>query len=616
MSQYESRIHIKVSSPNIWSRFTDKNDAGFDLAKLAETEKTSFVIDGIWSAHEDELTRIVNTLAKTLDEDGIIIADTTNSNVDPFNFCVLYLGENVYTELFEDSEFDRMAFETTIDDISKWLNYGEFHVSEREKSILFRCGILCIDEKFFIDCSSNIEFQNPVALRETSFESRPETIEKTRVGEDVYFVHSMSDYDPLRLEVMSHSGSLGYLPSNVSDKLTPFLLNNCLDYIAKVEEIIPVSQRNKHARSSIVVINIEAKTCDSKFSIKTSETHVNDQNIKVDKVSEKQLIGLNTFADIEQEAASENIQTINSDPDDEEYSNTKYPVKAEKVSVSKSVPFTQEQYAYMFAVVFYEKENGSFNRIDTDFMTLYSHIFNKELSNENIIALRCEVKDLIRAGKLDNAKSYLTISEEAKKIALGKYYTDVDKVILKYLEVKDSGWAAAIKANSTTMRAKTNPQPKITVDLKKRQNIAFQTAEGYVYLDTIESLEKAIALIKPYLDDDETAVLNRYCQTRIKELEAEKAKKVQETPVIEKAEPEQKKEGCYIATAVYGSYNAPEVIILRRFRDDVLQNSVFGRLFIKAYYCFSPFVAEKLKTAKHINSLVRNILDKFIQTLK
>lgn len=76
-----------------------------------------------------------------------------------------------------------------------------------------------------------------------------------------------------------------------------------------------------------------------------------------------------------------------------------------------------------------------------------------------------------------------------------------------------------------------------------------------------------------------------------------------------------KKEGCYIATAVYGSYDAPEIITLRRFRDETLRNSAFGRWFIRTYYRLSPPVAEKLKNAKRINAFVRSILDKWVERL-
>ena len=77
-----------------------------------------------------------------------------------------------------------------------------------------------------------------------------------------------------------------------------------------------------------------------------------------------------------------------------------------------------------------------------------------------------------------------------------------------------------------------------------------------------------------------------------------------------------KKEGCYIATAVYGSYSAPQVMVLRRFRDNTLQNTALGRWFIRTYYRFSPPVAEKLKNAKLINRIVRSILDKWVAKLE
>lgn len=51
---------------------------------------------------------------------------------------------------------------------------------------------------------------------------------------------------------------------------------------------------------------------------------------------------------------------------------------------------------------------------------------------------------------------------------------------------------------------------------------------------------------------------------------------------------EEQKNGCYIATSVYGSYDTPEVWTLRRFRDGVLDKTWYGRAFIKTYYFISP----------------------------
>jgi len=41
---------------------------------------------------------------------------------------------------------------------------------------------------------------------------------------------------------------------------------------------------------------------------------------------------------------------------------------------------------------------------------------------------------------------------------------------------------------------------------------------------------------------------------------------------------------CFVATAVYGDINAPEVQVLRDFRDDVLRRSALGRKAIDFYY--------------------------------
>lgn len=54
------------------------------------------------------------------------------------------------------------------------------------------------------------------------------------------------------------------------------------------------------------------------------------------------------------------------------------------------------------------------------------------------------------------------------------------------------------------------------------------------------------------------------------------------------------KKGCFIATACYGSYDAPEVRQFRQYRDQVLAASVPGRLFIRAYYLCAPPLARWL----------------------
>ena len=49
--------------------------------------------------------------------------------------------------------------------------------------------------------------------------------------------------------------------------------------------------------------------------------------------------------------------------------------------------------------------------------------------------------------------------------------------------------------------------------------------------------------------------------------------------------------GCFVATAAYGSWSHPDVVALRRFRDEVLTRHAAGRAFIRAYRIVGPKLA-------------------------
>jgi hypothetical protein len=79
---------------------------------------------------------------------------------------------------------------------------------------------------------------------------------------------------------------------------------------------------------------------------------------------------------------------------------------------------------------------------------------------------------------------------------------------------------------------------------------------------------------------------------------------------------EKRSSGCYIATMAYGSYEHPQVLILREYRDHKLSRSILGRAFIKYYYAVSPYIVALLKNNHRINHLVRSALNIFIRSLK
>ena len=76
-----------------------------------------------------------------------------------------------------------------------------------------------------------------------------------------------------------------------------------------------------------------------------------------------------------------------------------------------------------------------------------------------------------------------------------------------------------------------------------------------------------------------------------------------------------KKNGCYIATCIYGSYDCPQVWTLRRYRDYKLSKTWYGKLFIKIYYITSPTIVKVFGKTKWFNNLWKPKLDRIVNKL-
>jgi len=63
--------------------------------------------------------------------------------------------------------------------------------------------------------------------------------------------------------------------------------------------------------------------------------------------------------------------------------------------------------------------------------------------------------------------------------------------------------------------------------------------------------------------------------------------------------------GCFIATAAFGSKFEKHVQLLRRFRDFYLMPNKIGRTFVKAYYKYSPPMADFIAKHDSLRSMVR-----------
>lgn len=80
--------------------------------------------------------------------------------------------------------------------------------------------------------------------------------------------------------------------------------------------------------------------------------------------------------------------------------------------------------------------------------------------------------------------------------------------------------------------------------------------------------------------------------------------------------PQQRQGGCYVATAVYGSYDCPQVMVLRRFRDRSLVKTPLGRLAIRVYYATSPSLIRVLGRRRWFTVGLRPWLDRLVARLE
>ncbi|MBE6580185.1 MAG: hypothetical protein E7650_01045 [Ruminococcaceae bacterium] len=96
----------------------------------------------------------------------------------------------------------------------------------------------------------------------------------------------------------------------------------------------------------------------------------------------------------------------------------------------------------------------------------------------------------------------------------------------------------------------------------------------------------------------------------------EKIKEINPSYVIPNRPTVKKNAGCYIATCVYGSYDCPQVWTLRRYRDDTLGSTWYGRLFIRTYYAISPTLVKWFGNTNWFKKLWKGKLDRMVAKLQ
>lgn len=142
----------------------------------------------------------------------------------------------------------------------------------------------------------------------------------------------------------------------------------------------------------------------------------------------------------------------------------------------------------------------------------------------------------------------------------------------------------------------------------------------------IQCQEKAVSILEQYIASNNQYIqrLSLYDGHMTKDFYKQQVNNVQCLKIgilqsnLDKVKIKLKKNagGCYIATCVYSSYECPEVWVLRRYRDSVLDTTWYGRAFIKFYYLVSPKVVACCSNKQWFKNVWKKYLDQKVLQLK
>lgn len=130
-----------------------------------------------------------------------------------------------------------------------------------------------------------------------------------------------------------------------------------------------------------------------------------------------------------------------------------------------------------------------------------------------------------------------------------------------------------------------------TIDVQGIEQEAVYLTQNFAYTDGAVLVQEEVdgeTVLQPYEDGEPVG-------------EAEE----EEVPEDEEA---QESASCFVATAVYGSPTHPDVLALRRFRDEVLVRHAAGRAFIRVYWLVGPRLARLVAADRRSGRIGRALI--------
>jgi hypothetical protein len=128
----------------------------------------------------------------------------------------------------------------------------------------------------------------------------------------------------------------------------------------------------------------------------------------------------------------------------------------------------------------------------------------------------------------------------------------------------------------------------------------------YKYVQAMNHLDTATDLIVQGIDALDVTLIDQANSEMVSATQLmNEVTELVEARLAEAEGEEGEDEGCFIATAAYGTDTAREIDILREFRDEVLLPNGLGVEFVSLYYTFSPPIADFISEHDILRTVAR-----------
>lgn len=283
----------------------------------------------------------------------------------------------------------------------------------------------------------------------------------------------------------------------------------------------------------------------------------------------------------------------------------------------------------------YEEALGKYNKVLDIDPDNWKAVYRRGVCITKTTTLRdFRIEDIVKGSK--NALKILEKDKEMQKeldqikmdmaydivMACFSLYTFAFKHYWKYWELKNSApemWNRSVRIltaeiYSTELVESLPENIKATMSLESRDAI-LQAIYKHIILNCItlcesRSFKNENMVVKTWVKNEDRAVY-----VTIYDKFVEKLKKLDPNAEIKPIARTVQTGGCYVATCVYGSYDCPQVWTLRRYRDQDLASTWYGRLFIHTYYAISPTLVKYFGQTGWFKKIWKTKLDNMVERL-